>query len=98
LTENDKVAAAGIDGSNHQTACAPLMAAAATAKALVNTAPTTVDGLHALEQHLRSGYGANVRWLIERPIHVDGAYMGISTGGEARIDYLISKHTERLAG
>jgi hypothetical protein len=91
--ENAKLGATDIDDAQ-----AALVAWAATAEALIGTAPTTRAGVRALDRHLREGDGRfAVNW-IERPMTLaSGRTCMMIGGGPEGIDYLIGKRAAALA-
>jgi hypothetical protein len=88
--------ASGQDEALWPAAAQAIALETACGKVLIETPVMTWDGLKALEKHLRSDAGANVLWLISRPVYADGFYMGRATGGEAGIDWLIDQRFEQM--
>jgi hypothetical protein len=92
--ENEKLAAAGIDGANWMPSQAALLAEVAAAKALIGTAPSTRAGVQALERHLREDSRLAL-YFIERTVTIDGC-TSIASGTPEGVDWLIAKRAAEI--
>jgi hypothetical protein len=77
---------------------ATIRAEARAAIALIDTAPTTREGLLALEAHLRDDRYSRARRAIRLPVILDGRLGTTSNDSQEAVDWLIAQRASEMAG